>query len=106
MLSGVNVAVFDGWVGSTEVVSRFSYSINNGPKQAKTEFLVEAEQAVIDAAATTGAVYAYRFNVSVPVSEGSQLVKIFVEFENGDYEIIWISELTIGEATAYFNLIL
>lgn len=99
--SGTTEAVFWGWVALAEDVESLSYSINNGEIISLNDAVIEAEKPVLDAAAgVAGATTASRFLVKVPVTEGTQLVKVFADFESGS-EVFWIAEITVGEATEY-----
>lgn len=101
LASGTTEAFFWGWVALAEDVVSFSYSINNGEKVSPEDAKVTPEEAVINAAkGAEGATTASRFGVKVPVTEGTQLVKIFADFEDGS-EVFWIAEVTVGEATQY-----
>ena len=98
--AGTTEATFWGWVALAKNVKSFSYSINGGAKVDQPSAVVEAEQPVLDAAATVdGAITASRFSVVVPVTEGTQKIEIFAEFEDGTSESFWVADLTVGEPT-------
>ena len=98
--TGTSEATFWGWVALTQNVKSFSYSINRGEKVDQPFAVVEAEQAVLDAVQSVeGATTASRFSVVVPVTEGTQIIEICAEFEDGSSEVFWTAELTVGKQT-------
>lgn len=102
--AGTKEATFWGWIGSVDSdISGFSYSINGGDKKTDATFKYATEQAVVDAATGNGATYASRFQVLVPVSDGTQLVRVYADFEDGTSELFWICELTVGEPSEYVD---
>lgn len=102
LATGTTEATFWGWVALAEEVVSFSYSINNGEKVTPADAVVAPEGPVVNAAnGVAGATAASRFEVKVPVTEGTQLVQIFANFEDGTSEVFWIAELTVGEASEY-----
>ncbi len=101
--SGTTELTFWGWavVGGSNI-SGFSYSVNGGEKKTDASFVVAAGADVEAAAAgVAGGEDVSRFEVKVPVSEGTQLVRVFVDLENGDSEVFWIAEATVGEPSEY-----
>ena len=103
--SGTTEIKFWGWAVVAESdIAGFSYSVNGGEKKTDASFKAETEQGVVDAAAgVVGGEYVSRFRVTFPVSEGSQLVRVFVYLENGDSEVFWIAEVTVGEPSEYVD---
>ena len=104
--AGTTELTFWGWIGATEEIKGFSYTLDGGEKVTKAEFTVAAEDAVIQAAAPTKSndgnetpnATASRFQVVVPVTDGSHAVKVYADFANGS-DLIWDAKLTVGEAT-------
>lgn len=98
--AGTKEATFWGWVALAKNVKSFSYSINGGEKVDQPAAVVAAEQPVLDAVAKIeGAVTGSRFQVVVPVTDGTQTIEIFAEFEDGTSESFWKADLTVGEPT-------
>ena len=101
--SGRTGVIFWGWVTVAESdIKGISYSINGGEKKTDAAFSPEPEADVIYTwAESHGGEYTSRIKVLVPLKEGTQLVRLFVDFEDGSSEIAWISEVTVGEKTEY-----
>ncbi|MBO4423786.1 MAG: hypothetical protein J5879_10115, partial [Clostridia bacterium] len=97
--SGTTSVKYWGWIGAKKTISGFSYSVSGGETVTDPSFLVAAEAAVAEAAAGTGATSSSRFGVVVPVSEGSQRVRVFVDYSDNTSELIWQSILTVGDPT-------
>lgn len=73
---------FAGWLGADKTISSFGYSVDNGAYTTKNSYRNSAEAAVIAATnSVTGGVSgrAYRFNVSLPVSEGTHTIGIYAK---------------------------
>ena len=101
--SGRTGVIFWGWATAVESdITGFSYSINGGEKVTDPKFKPETEEAVINAGKTGWkGEFTSRLKVLVPLTEGTQLVRIFADFADGSSEIAWISEITVGEKTEY-----
>lgn len=98
--AGTKEATFWGWVALAKNIKSFSYSINGGEKVDQPAAVIAAEQPVLDAVANVeGAVTGSRFQVVVPVTDGTQTIEIFAEFEDGTSESFWKADLTVGEPT-------
>ncbi len=99
--SGTASVQFWGWIVVDDAeIAGFSYSVNGGAKKTDASFKVAAEDAVIAAGSGFGSSVS-RFLVTVPVSEGTQLVRVFADLDNGESEVYWIAEVTVGEASDY-----
>ncbi len=96
--SGITEVTFWGWITSDVDFVGFSYSINGGEKFTDPYFTVEPEQAVKDAGVGE---YDSRFDVRAVVSEGTQLVRVYADYADGESEAIWACEVTVGESTDY-----
>lgn len=99
--AGKEGAIFWGWVGAKKNITGFSYSINGADKVTDATFKYATEQAVVDAAKGQGGVDGSRFKVKVPLSAGTQLVRVFVDYEDGTSDMFWACEATVGQATDY-----
>ena len=101
--SGSKGAIFWGWVTVVDSdIKGFSYSINGGEQVSEPSFKPATEEPVTNAGKNEWkGEFTSRFKVLVPLTEGTQLVRIFVNFEDGSSEIAWISEVTVGEKTDY-----
>ena len=97
--TGTTTVGFWGWASANNSdFTGFSYSINGGEKVTDAAFKVPAEQLVKD---TGVGAYESRFDVTAAVTEGTQLVRVYVNYADGTAEAIWACEVTIGEATDY-----
>lgn len=102
--SGRTGVIFWGWATAVESdITGFSYSINGGEKKTEASFKPETEDIVIEMGSKDpwNGTSTSRFKVLVPLTEGTQLVRIFADFADGSSEIAWISEITVGEKTEY-----
>ena len=96
--AGTTEAVLWGWAACTETISGFSYAVNGGAVTKVDIF--PTEDAVKDAGAgVNGVVDTARFELKVPVTEGTQVIRGYVEFEDGSHELFWACELTVGTET-------
>lgn len=97
--AGTADATFWGWVsGDNAAIEGFYYSVNGGEKATDAAFTVAAEDAVINAGA--GA-YDSRYDVKVPLTDGTQLVRVYVKYADGKMDAIWACEVTVGTASDY-----
>ena len=97
--AGTADATFWGWVsGDNAAIEGFYYSVNGGEKATDAAFTVPAEDAVINAG--KGA-YDSRYDVKVPLTEGTQLVRVYVKYADGKMDAIWACEVTVGAASDY-----
>ena len=102
--SGTKEVTFSGWIGSDadSVPVAFTYSVNGGKPVKSTAWMMATEEAVVKAAEGQGATYAQRFDVKVPIdADGTRVVRVYAEFENGTHELIWVAELTVGNASNF-----
>lgn len=110
--SGEKTATFWGWIAATKDIVGFTYSVNGGEvADAGAGAVVDAEQPVWDSATNPERPYdvatvadVSRFLVVVPVSEGTQFVRLYAEFADGTHELFWPAELTVGDETSYNDL--
>ena len=100
LATGVTEATFWGWASASAEIAGFSYSVNGGEKVTNEAFKWETEQAVIDAGPGE---FDSRYKVIVPVTEGTQLVRVYVDFADGTSVCFWTAELTVGEASEYVD---
>ncbi|MBS5843974.1 MAG: hypothetical protein KIC77_10920 [Clostridiales bacterium] len=95
--SGETGCIFWGWASADNSdIASYSYSIDDGEKVTDPSYRFTTEDAV--KAAGPGE-YDWRFKVPVPLKEGTQLVKIYADFEDGDSEVIWMAEITVGDGS-------
>lgn len=95
--SGATGCIFWGWTSASAEITGFSYTINGGEAVTNPDFTVEAEPAVVNAGPGD---YDSRMKIAVPLTEGTQLVRCFANYASGA-EMIWMAEITVGEATTY-----
>ena len=101
LAAGTTKATFWGWVALSSNIKSFSYSINGGAKVDQPSAVVEAEKAVLNVVSgIKGATTASRFSVVVPVTEGTQHIELFAEFEDGTSESFWVADLTVSKPAA------
>lgn len=95
--SGETGCIFWGWASANDSdIVGYSYSIDDGEKVTDPSYRFTTEDAV--KAAGPGE-YDWRFKVAVPLKEGTQLVKIYADFEDSDSEVIWMAEVTVGDGS-------
>lgn len=100
LASGTKDVIFWGWASANgSDIKGFSYSINEGATKTDAAFKFATEDAVKQAGPGD---YDSRFKVKVPVTEGTQFIKIFVDFEDDSSEPIWAAEVTVGTATTEY----
>ena len=98
--TGATGGIFWGWVSTSVEIAGFSYSINGGEKVTDAAFKWDTEQAVIDAGPGE---FDSRYKVPVPATEGTQLVRLYVDYVDGTSDIFWTAEFTVGEASEYVD---
>ena len=96
--SGTTEITLWGWAACAETISGFSYAVNGGAVNKVAKYGA-TEDAVIAAGESVGASDTSRFEIKIPVTEGTQIIRAYVEFENGEHELFWACELTVGAAT-------
>lgn len=88
-----------GWVAfDTEQIGEIGYSIDRGEYVFDSEFLIEAEQPILDAIGSFGALSASRINVQIPVRDlsGEHVIEIVGRDAFGYTEVI--EEFTFDKA--------
>ncbi len=89
-----------GWVALKGGFGQFGYQIDNGLTVYDDDFAVEAEEAVLDAAAGVGGTSASRMLIGVDVSEleGEHSVRILYRDEAGN--VVTLNEFTVKRTAA------
>lgn len=99
-LSGLK---FAGWVGFyAETVGEFGYQINKEAAVYSSDFTVEAEKEVVDAATGAGAKSAARMVIIIPTAQllrGDVTIKILAKDAKGTEEVL--SEFTITKTLPF-----
>ncbi|MBQ3867953.1 MAG: leucine-rich repeat protein [Clostridia bacterium] len=95
---GENLRIW-GWVGSLSEIQGFGYSINDG-EIITGEFAVDPEEDVVNAAHDSGASFASRFAILVPVNDGAYTIKAYMITETTE-EVIWVIHVTVVGQFSY-----
>ena len=90
---------YRGWVAFyAEQLGTFGYQIDDNEPVYSDDFIVPTEQAVIDAALSTGGKSGARMNIMIPVRDlsGEHLIRTFVRDAHGTVEVL--TEFTMIKA--------
>jgi hypothetical protein len=86
--------VYWGWASANgSNIKGFSYAIDGGEKVTAESFKWDTEQAVIDAGPGE---FDSRFKVVVPAVKGENKATVYVDYEDGTSEVIWIATATVA----------
>ena len=105
--SGTEMISPAGWVVADKEIVAYSFAINGGSVTKSADFVVRETGEGLDAhvAANFADAEDYsRFSIAIPVSDGTQIVRMYVEFADGTHEPVGMMKLTVGDETEINDL--
>ena len=89
-----------GWYAADQAVVKYGYVIDNGEPVLSEDFVVKAEDTVVNAAASRGCAFAARYKIPIDVSgiTGTVMIRYLAQFEDGT-----VVEVGVPGQEVWFN---